>query len=421
MMCRHCIYPEIRIKSSTLTKRVKGRIVLSITPPEQQYLIRLLSSVLHDAQPQNPQEYMAWEKLYQLSLRHGIANMAFYGLKQLNDAQKPPPVLMRKFHTEYRKAIAREATQHIAVEQLLSTFEENGINCMPLKGYLIKYLYPQPDMRLMADVDILIENEQAQQVKRLMLALGFTLENQGGNHDVYHRKPFMNVEIHHRLVAKNSPYSAYLSKTWDRASLKPGCRYIWQLSPEDLYIYLLIHLTKHYTGGGTGIRSFMDIWVYLRHYQDELDWDYIRTELEAINLREFAENICAIGEVWFGSGQSNELYEEMTEYIILSGAYGTNKHSIISSIGIQAGQKHLPSKYAYWLQLFFPPLETLKISYPFLIKWPFLLPACWVLRGIKSLLFKCRYTFHMISTVHSVSGDDVARMESLHKKAGLVK
>jgi hypothetical protein len=400
---------------------VKGRSVLRIIPPEQQYLIHLLASVLHDARPQNPPEYLAWEKLYRLSVRHGVANMVFYGLKRLNADQKPPQELMGKFHTEYRKAIAKEATQHIAVEQILSAFEENGIDCMPLKGYLIKYLYPQPDMRLMADVDILFKNEQTEQVKKLMLELGFTLEHQGGNHDVYYKKPFMNIEMHRRLVAENSPYSAYLSKTWDRATLKSGCRCIWQLSPEDFYIYLLIHLTKHYTGGGTGIRSFIDIWVYHCHDQDALDWDYVRTELEAINLREFAENIRAIGEVWFGSGQSNGLYEEMTEYIILSGAYGTKKHSIISATSIRADQKRLPSKYAYWLQLFFPPLKTLKISYPFLTAWPSLLPACWVLRGIKSLLFKRSHTFHMISAVHSVSGDDVARMESLHKKAGLLK
>lgn len=53
-----------------------------------------------------------------------------------------------KFKSDYKKGMAKEATQHITVEQILKTFEENHIACMPLKGYLVKYLYPQPDMRL---------------------------------------------------------------------------------------------------------------------------------------------------------------------------------------------------------------------------------------------------------------------------------
>lgn len=394
---------------------------MGIIQPEPYYLIHLLASVLHDAQPQNPPEGLDWERLYKLSVRHCVANMAFYGLRRMNSDRQPPQEVKQKFQSDYQKALAKEATQHIAVEQLLNLFEENEIPCLPLKGYLLKYLYPRPDMRLMADVDILFKEEQAKQVKRLMLEQGFSAEHQGGNHDVYYRKPYMNIEMHRRLIAENSPYSVYLNKTWARARLKPEFKFTWQLPPEDFYIYLLIHLTKHYTGGGTGIRSFMDIWVYRRRYMDELNWDYIRTELEEIGLREFAKNICGLGEMWFGTGQSNELYEEMTGYIVSSGAYGTRKQSVISSLGIKSEKKNPPAKQVYWLRLFFPQLEILKNSYPFLDTQPFLLPACWVLRGVKCLLFKRRHMLEVINNVHSVSEQDIAGMENLHKKAGLLK
>ncbi|TEB07088.1 hypothetical protein Psch_00630 [Pelotomaculum schinkii] len=394
---------------------------MGIIRPEQKYLIHLLSSVLHDAQPQSPRSHLDWEKLHRQSVRHGVANMVFYGLNRLDADGQPPQDVMEKFRKEYKRAMAKEATQHIAVDQLLRSFEENGIACMPLKGCLIKYLYPKPDMRLMADIDIFFKTEQAEKVKQTMQGQGYTVKHQGGNHDVHYREPYMNIEMHRRLISENSPYSGYLDKTWDRAVLKPGCKYTYQLSCEDFYIYLLIHLTKHYAGGGTGIRSFMDIWVYRRRYKDEMDWDYIEAELDKVSLREFAENICGLGEVWFGSRQSNALYEEMTEYIFSSGAYGTRKHSIISSPGIRADKKILPSKHAYWMKLFFPPVEILKNPYPFLTARPFLLPACWVLRGVKCLLFKRRHMFHTIYNVYAVSGKDIARMKKLHQKAGILK
>lgn len=388
---------------------------------EQKYLIHLLSSVLHDIQPQNPQECLDWEKLYKLSAWHCVSNMVFYSINRLNGSQKPSREVMMKFQNDCKKAIAREATQHIALEQLLKTFEENSIPCIPLKGSLIKYLYPRPDMRLMADVDILIKEEQAEQVKKRMLTLGYTLEHQCGNHDVYYRKPFMNVEIHRRLIDEDSPYSSYLDKIWDRAVLKSGCQYTYRLSHEDFYIYLLIHLTKHYAGGGTGIRSFMDLWVYNKRYKAEMNWNNIEAELEKVGLREFSQNVSGLGEAWFGRGQSNDLFEEMTEYIFSSGTYGTQKHSVVSFMAVRANKKSLSAKHIYWLKMFFPPVEILKRSYPVLTTRPFLLPVCWVQRGIKCVLFKRRHMLQRIRSVHSVSKEDITRMESLHKKAGLLK
>lgn len=123
--------------------------------------------------------------MYKLSARHGVANMVFYGINWLNGDKKPPREVMMKFQNDYKKAVAKEATQHITVEQILRTFEENSITCMPLKGYLVKYLYPRPDIWLMAYVDILFRTEQAEQVKKLMQGLGFTVEHHEGNHDAY--------------------------------------------------------------------------------------------------------------------------------------------------------------------------------------------------------------------------------------------
>ncbi|HBC92258.1 MAG TPA: hypothetical protein DCZ10_04955 [Pelotomaculum sp.] len=73
------------------------------------------------------------------------------------------------------------------------------------------------------------------------------------------------------------------------------------------------------------------------------------------------------------------------------------------------------------MKLFFPPVEILKNAYPFLTARPFLLPVCWVLRGVKCLLFKRRHMFHTIYNIYAVSGKDIAGMKDLHKKVGLLK
>jgi hypothetical protein len=391
--------------------------------PEYDYLICLLSAIIDGKQPQNPPETLDWEKLYQLSIWHGISNMAWYGIMQLDTEHRPPQNILMKFKKEYKMCVAKEATQHLTVEQILKTFEEHRISCLPLKGCLLKYLYPRPDMRLMADIDILMKPEQAEPIKELMLDMGFVAKRQGGNHDIYYREPYMNIEMHRKLVADNSPCSVYLSKTWDRTGLKEGCQYTYRLSDEDFYIYLIIHLTKHYLGRGTGIRSFMDICLYNRYYKQTMDWNYIWTELAKIGLREFAENIIGLCGAWFEGAESNGIYNEMAEYILSSGVYGTRQHSIISAISSSVDKK-LPiwvARQMYSLKLFFPSISVMQVQYPFLVKVPKLLPACWVLRGSRYLLFKRKHTFQIINSIRSVSTKDIDRMRKLHAKTGLIK
>ncbi|ACV63657.1 hypothetical protein Dtox_2894 [Desulfofarcimen acetoxidans DSM 771] len=390
---------------------------------ESYYLIHLLSALLKDTQPQNPPYKLDWEKLYKFAAWHGVSNMACYGLNRLTCDNQPPQDILEKFENDRKKAVAREATQHIAVEQILEAFEEKGIVSMPLKGCLLKYLYPRPDMRMMADIDIYFKTEQAEKVKEIMPEHGYTAKHQGGNHDVYYRKPYMNIEMHHRLISEDSPYSDYLKKTWDRVLLKSGCRHTYELSHEDFFIYLVIHLTKHYANGGTGIRSFLDIWVYKERYKAEMDWDYIQAELNEINFLEFAENIFGLCEVWFGNAGSNVLYDGMTEYVSCSGVYGIRKHAVVSSMGIKSGKQHSVrmAKWLYSLKLFFPPFDTMKIQYPFLERVPKLLPVCWVLRGLRCIVFKRGYTLQMINNIHNLSEQDMRKIGRLHEKAGLLK
>lgn len=389
------------------------------TETEVTYLIHLLSSILKDKQPDAPPEYLDWESLYRLAVWHGVSNIACYAIKHLVREKQPPQDIFIKFQNDCKKAMAREAVQYIALEQLLEAFEAEGILSIPMKGSVLKYLYPSPDMRLMADIDILYHVEQKAVVRKILKAQNYSLKAMGGNHDVYYRQPYMSIEMHHMLVAKVNPYSDYLEKTWNRARLKTNCQSTYELPQEDFFIYLLLHLNKHYIGGGTGIRSFMDIWVYREHYKNEMNWEYIHTELNALHLREFSDNVLGLCDVWFGHEKSSGFYGDMAQYVVLSGTYGTRKHSVVSSLGILRDKKKPMIKLTYLLHVFFPPIEIIKNSYPLLKAWPFLLPVCWVLRGITCLAFKHSNTFQRMKEIRSVTREDIIKMENLHRKTGL--
>ena len=54
--------------------------------------------------------------------------------------------------------------QQLELENVMAHFEKEGIDYVPLKGWIIKNLYPKPDMRSMCDVDILIRDEDKKKI-----------------------------------------------------------------------------------------------------------------------------------------------------------------------------------------------------------------------------------------------------------------
>jgi len=165
------------------------------------YLIALLASILKGESPPPMPAGLPMDKLYQLAAWHNVANMAYYGLLKLDPL--PPESILKSFKQARSKALAKEARQEFEVQQILAAFEEKQLKHMPLKGFIIKHLYPQPDMRLMADVDILVEADKLKAAREIMLTLGYTSVHEGGNHDVYHKMPVMNIELHRALIAKS--------------------------------------------------------------------------------------------------------------------------------------------------------------------------------------------------------------------------
>lgn len=282
-------------------------------------------------------------------------------------------------------------------------------------------------MRLMSDVDILFKDEQSKRIKELMLKLGFNIYHLGGNHDVYTKEPYISIEMHRRLVDKSSSYSEYLGNTWDRAQPKKGSIFIRMLSHEDLFIYMLIHIAKHFLNGGTGVRSIIDIHLYKKNYDVNMDWNYIWYELDKIKLRRFTESIITLGDIWFGDCQSNNLYDYLTDYILSSGAYGTKENARLSAMAagiksgkVQSAQNIGHGRLHYIRKLFFPPIDKIQFSYPILEKIPFLLPFCWMLRGISCLLFKQKRTFKIIGGINTVSDDDVNKLRDLYDGIGIL-
>lgn len=347
------------------------------------YMVEVLRAVLKNEIPAEIPEGITEEELYQMAKRHNIDFIAYEGLKSFLDEDGKICV---RWKQKSLKCAMQGVVQLAERDRLYKRFAEAEIRILPLKGCLLKEMYPRQEFRQMSDLDILIDEENAVKARALMEEDGYELHGNFGhtNHDAYEKKPWCSVELHTQLLHKHAQNADKYKDIWERAYEKQAGSGIWYLTWEDFYIYMLEHFAKHLYSSGSGIRFVMDIHVFLQVKGKELDQKYLKKKLKELELWEFKNLVEQLAKNWFKDGITGAS-EETEELLIISGIYGTRQQHYKVKI------EKLQEKYRYrWLACvvyvgkdIFPSYERMCLLYPFLKKYAVLLPFCWIHRILR--------------------------------------
>ena len=284
-----------------------------------------------------------------------------------------------RFAEEQARAIRKNMILDYERSCLTPKLEANGIWYMPLKGIILKEYYPGIGMRQMSDNDILFDASRADDVRSIMEDLGFTTVEYGkGHQDDYQKPPVSNFEMHRMLFSNESDKRLfnYYDDISDKLIPVNGCER--RLSDEDFYIYLVAHEFKHYYWNGTGVRSLLDIYVFLKRFRKTLDREYIDAELKKMGIADFEKKNRALAVKIFGRRKPplSEKQEEMLDYFITAGVFGTRQRGIQNSAG-KLGT------FRYILQRVFLPMEAIRKNYPYFYKHKLLIPVLPIYRLVR--------------------------------------
>lgn len=349
-------------------------------------ILLLIRSALTQRAYELPQDF-DFPAAIKTAQAHQVSEMLYYGA--LNCGISKNDENMKVLFRYVCAAVYRDQRQQSRIQAILEAFQASGIDHMPLKGTVLKALYPTPEMRTMSDADILISlDEYETKTKLIMEQLGFTATVES-DHELVWRDEALCVELHKRIVPSyNKDFYSYYGDGWRFAKPVEGHRYA--MNPEDEFVYLFTHLSKHYRDGGIGIKHFTDLWVYRRKYAN-MDWDYIHNELDKLELDRFYRNIETVLAVWFEGQEPDEMAEFITPYVMGSGAYGSYEAGVVAASVKQMqvrGGNAKGARYRKLVQKVFLPYDGMTKKYPVLKKWSILLPAFWVVRWFDALLNK---------------------------------
>lgn len=354
-----------------------------------EYLLELLRCGVNDTIPSEKPEGVSWEAVYAFAKRHSVSALAFYALRTRKD--ELPAALAEKWEEQNAMLLTKYVNQEHELTKLSQGFEREKIPYMPLKGSCMRDLYPSPHQREMSDLDILIREEDVPAAISLAQSMGYKVESESSHHVELLKKPFMCLELHSNLVPSDSPFYKYYHRPWELAHpVGDGFRYV--MNRENFYLYMLVHTAKHYYWCGTGIRSVVDVFLFNRAYRTELDLGYIKVQLEKLQLTDFAKQIEALAERWFGDAAENAREscdtDEMQHYLLTGTTYGMRANFAQNMVHwhVSRGKSVRAAKTTMYLSMVFLPLTDMKKIYPVLKKAPFLLPFCWVARWIRILI-----------------------------------
>lgn len=347
---------------------------------DQQVVTDFLELVRCAMQSQTPKldpEQVNWQEVFRLAQAHQLGVMIAYPALEL--VKDPASGVFRLGMQAIGSGLAQQQAQSRLLEQMRLSFPALQISFLPLKGSLLRPMYPKPEMRTMCDLDILLHKEDLEKAGQWLKENGFEQE-EGFDHDVpYTKLPYLHVELHYRLFSENTSasLSRFFALVWDQAQPKEEGSWEYRFSPEWFAAYLTAHFAKHVSGSGSGARSVLDLWLFQK--QVPLEEKKLFALLDKLNLSQFYRRMIRLGECWMEGTPCPEELKPVQDYILQSGVYGTEEHRVLA----QSAQAE--SKGKHLLLRFCPPLKEMRYHFPVLQRLPVLLPFCWVGRWVRVL------------------------------------
>lgn len=376
----------------------------------QQYFLNILKASLRGESfvPAEDIPGEAWEQIMKLAGEHQVLPMIFDACYALPGFRGTPA------QAAVRQQVMREVFLQTRKTgeflQLYRTLRLAGVKPLVVKGIICRNLYPQPDYRASSDEDVLIPKGQFNLCHETMLAFGMETSEEPERFDRMYEIPYgkkgspIYIELHKQLFPPESDayggLNAYFEGIFDRAVTEEiGGAAVLTMAPTDHLFYLICHSFKHFLHGGFGIRQVCDIVLYARRYGEQICWERVYENCESIRAEKFAEALFAIGKNHLGLEvelpdfwQTDVDEIPMLEDLLASGIYGgadmERKHSSNITLNAVTRQKHGKDTGGGVFRSLFPGVRELDVRYPYLKKYPFLLPLAWISRFFRFLFRK---------------------------------
>lgn len=285
-----------------------------------------------------------------------------------------------------------------AQENLLQIMEQNRFPYIILKGLASASYYPQPQKRILGDVDFLIDKSFQQKVETTLTEAGYKKElDEHICHRVF-KKPHEHLEMHFAVAGiptgKTGDYFNQYLQNAESLYFENQNPNFHNPVPKNHAVIILLHSVHHLLGEGLGLRHLCD-WAYFvdkTHKESFWQNDFLPL-LEKTGTLTFAATLTKTAHLYLGTACPdwakdipNLLCEGLIEDVFASGNFGRkNKERAGAGKMISQNGKN-GTKSGKIKNQFLTLKNSMYYLYPFLHKWKILYPFIFVWRILRYII-----------------------------------
>lgn len=276
-----------------------------------------------------------WAALQKEALEHMVAPLVFDALKTA-EVSLPSDIQAQWWEYTVQTVYYNEQLLY-EQQQIVNTLEQQNIPCAVLKGSSVSCNYPNPQLRVLGDIDLLVSPDNQYRAAELLQKQGYTAIRDEKHHCHFTiSKNGMVVEIH------KEPNGLFLEREGKIAqamraefSTALDCRIerndVPVLCDTQQAIVLILHKLEHFLSGELGLRQLADWAMFVHTRLNETVWESLKPLLSRFGLYYFTEIITGVcieylslppADVPWAREYDRALAREVIEAVVQSGNFG---------------------------------------------------------------------------------------------------
>ncbi|NCA76366.1 MAG: hypothetical protein EOM90_08525 [Alphaproteobacteria bacterium] len=261
-----------------------------------------------------------WNYFTGQAIRCGFGPLLYKNLPLIRQYERIPEATKHDLNQIYLRSLARNMIIYEHFHRAVKAFTEQGVSVIALKGiYLASHLYPDPGLRQMSDIDLLVDLKDVDTCKNILVGLGYQQAQNYLTSSVVRRMFGMkhlpglvlngvSFEIHSRLHAANRGYRFNIGEFYSRSVpviiQETRCR---ALETHDLVLHLCVHLYEHLGQPLFQLYRFCDISELLKLHRQDFDWDLFLDRCKTYQCTSQVTGILNLAREFFGAPVPNPL------------------------------------------------------------------------------------------------------------------
>lgn len=322
----------------------------------QQAFFSLVKAGLWEQDAQLAQyDEIDYSEVMRLAEEQSVVGLVVAGLEHVIDVRVPKEDVLH-FVGRTLQLEQRNIAMNAYVATLIDNLRSNGINAVLVKGQGVAQCFERPLWRASGDVDLLLDTDNYERAKQLLLPLAENVEDEfkSFKHIGMTLPGGFVVELHGTLHSRLSNRVDKVIDNVQKDVFFGGSVRAWQdgdslivlPAPDNDIFFVFTHILHHFFLEGVGLRQICDWCRLLWTFRKEIHVNQVEHWLREAGLMNEWMSFAAMAVEWLGmpveampfyDSQYRDKGEKILEFVLETGNFGHNRR-IVSS-GSLVGDK----------------------------------------------------------------------------------